>query len=148
MEKWTQTVDVGNHIDVVYCDFMKAFDKVSHIRLIQVMNYYCIPINIVNWVKDFLRNRMQRVMIRGVPSSWHKVISGVPQGSVLGPILFLIYINTLTEVVQHSDLVLFADDNKLYKEIIKDEGKELLQIDIDAILNWTTNSLLLFHPDK
>ena len=148
MEKWTQTVDVGNHIDVVYCDFMKAFDKVSHIRLIQVMLYYCIPIDIVNWVKDFLRNRMQRVMIRGVPSSWHKVISGVPQGSVLGPILFLIYINTLTEVVQHSDLVLFADDNKLYKEIIRDEDKDLLQIDIDAMHNWTNNSLLLFHPDK
>ena len=71
----------------------------------------------------------------------------MPQGSVLGPFLFVIYINTLIDVVQHSDLFLFADANKLFKIIFNDEDTALLQKDIDSMFSWTPNSLLLFHPD-
>ena len=76
------------------------------------------------------------------------VISGMPQGLVLAPILFNIYINTLTEVVKYSDLFLFADDNKLFKIIQTEQDSSLLQYDIDSMYNWTLNSLLLFHQKK
>ena len=76
------------------------------------------------------------------------VISGMPQGSVLGPILFIVYMNTLTEVVKYSDSFLFADDNKLCKTIHIKQDSSLLQYDIDSMYNWTLNPLLLFHPRK
>ena len=109
---------------------MKAFDKVSHKRLIKILKYYSLPLKVIDWIKSFLTNRKQRVLVNGIASGWHDVISGVPQGSILGPILFVIYINTLFDVVQHSDLFLFADDNKLFKIIFNDEGTVLLQKDV------------------
>ena len=111
LDQWTEAIDNGFYVDVIYCDLMKAFDKVPHKRLLKVLKYYCIPSKIVDWIESFLTNRKQRVIVNGTPSSWHDVISGVPQGSVLGPILFVIYINTLIEVAKYSDLFLFAGDN-------------------------------------
>ena len=125
---------------------MKAFDKVSHKRLVKILKYYSLPLKVIDWIKSFLTNRKQRVLVNGIASGWHDVISGVPQGSVLGPILFVIYINTLVDVVQHSDLFLFANGNKLFKIIFNDEDTVLLQKDIDSMFSWTLNSLLLFHP--
>ena len=127
---------------------MKAFDKVPHKRLLNVLKYCCIPSKIVDWIKSFLTNRKQRVIVNGTPSSWHDVISGMPQGSVLGPALFVIYINTLIEVVRYSNMFLFADDNKLFKIVQPEQDSSLLQYDIDPMYNWTLNSLLLFHPKK
>ena len=121
---------------------MKAFDKVSHKRLIKILKYYSLPLKVIDWIKSFLTNRKQRVLVNGIASGWHDVISGVPQGSVLGPILFVIYINTLVDVVQHSDLFLFADDNKLFKIIFNDEDTVLLQKDG---FFWTLNVFLDFE---
>ena len=121
---------------------MKAFDKVSHKRLIKILKYYSLPLKVIDWIKSFLTNRKQRVLVNGIASGWHDVISGVPQGSVLGPILFVIYINTLVDVVQHSDLFLFADDNKLFKIIFNDEDTVLLQKDV---FFWTLNVFLDFE---
>ena len=98
------------------------------------MKYYCIPSKIVDWIESFLTNSKQRAIVNGTPSSWYDVISGVPQGSVLGPILF-IYINTLIEVVKYSDLFLFADDNKLFKIMQTKNDSSLLQYDIDSMYN-------------
>ena len=100
---------------------MKAFDKVSHKWLVKILKYCSLPVKVIDWIKSFLTNRKQRVLVNGIAPSWHDVISSVPQGSVLGPILFVIYINILIGVVQHSDLFLFPDDNKLFKIIFNKE---------------------------
>ena len=81
-------------------------------------------------------------------SNWHHVTSGVPQGSVLGPILFVIFINTLVEQINHSELFLFADDNKLFKIISSEYDALQLQDNISSKYNWSLKSLLKFHPDK
>ena len=110
LDQWTEAIDNGFYVDVIYCSFMKVFDKVLHKRLLKVLKYYYIASKINDWIESFLTNRKQRVIVNGTPSLWHDVISGVLQDSVLAPILFFIYINTLIEVVKYSDLFLFADD--------------------------------------
>ena len=98
-------------------DFRKAFDLVSHEHLIYKLSKYGIRGQILNWIMEFLKDRTQRVVIRGTASTLRKVTSGVPQGSVLGPILFLLFINDLpTELLTR--LSLFADDSKLFSRII------------------------------
>ena len=99
--------------DIIYLDFQKAFDKVPHQRLILKLKSHVIGISIINWIEQWLTDRRQRVVVDGEVSNWKPVLSGVPQGSVLGPILFLIYINDLEEGVT-SKILKFADDNKLF----------------------------------
>ena len=127
---------------------MKAFDTVPHNRLMSVLEYYGVSDPILGWIKSFLSLRKQRVMVNGVPSAWHEVISGIPQGSVLGPVLFVVYINTIVDVIEHSDSFLFADDTKMSKGIFDPGHNMLLQEDIDNISRWSDSSLLRFHPDK
>ena len=112
MECWTRCIDVGTSIDVVYLDFLKAFDKVPHRRLLVKLEAYGINGKVLRWIEAFLSGRQQRVNVRGAFSEWSAVTSGVPQGSVLGPILFIIYVNDLPDCIQ-SYLNIFADDTKL-----------------------------------
>ncbi|CAL4083944.1 unnamed protein product, partial [Meganyctiphanes norvegica] len=113
LEDWTSILDDGDCVDVAYLDFRKAFDLVSHKHLLLKLQKYGINGQVGNWIKAFLENRKQRVVIRGQVSDELDVLSGVPQGSVLGPILFLIFINDLPNCTT-CPVCLFADDSKIY----------------------------------
>ena len=148
IDKWTEILDRGGCIDVIYMDFMKAFDTVPHNRLMHVLESYGIGGPLLTWIQQFLTGRKQRVVVSGQTSQWYDVISGVPQGSVLGPVLFVVYINTMLEVTKAEDIYLFADDTKLFKEISSVEDIYDLQTDVDGLYDWTLYSFLRFHPNK
>ena len=149
LDKWTSILDRGGAIDVIYFDFMKAFDKVAHGRLLMKLRTYGIGGNLHRWIEAFLSGRKQRVTVNGANSSWEEVTSGVPQGSVLGPLLFILFINDMPEVVDSNALlVLFADDAKLSREIAGPEDKDAEQEDIDSLEQWSHDNKCCFHPDK
>jgi len=101
LDEWTEKLENGGHVDVVYTDFEKAFDKVPHKRLINKLASYGIDNHTIEWIKAFLCNRKQRVKLNGKLSEWSSVLSGIPQGSILGPLLFIIFINDLPEFCEH-----------------------------------------------
>jgi hypothetical protein len=147
LDKWTEALDNGHYVDCIYMDFQKAFDKVPHNRLLEKIKSYGIVGPTLNWIKDFLKNRTQKVMVNGAGSEWENVTSGIPQGSVLGPILFVIYINDLPDTVE-SDSYLFADDTKIFRIIKGEDDKEILQDDLAKLEEWSDKWLLKFHPEK
>ena len=127
-------------------DFSKAFDKVSHRHLLLKLEHYGIRGPTLSWIGDFLANRTQRVMIEGTQSETAPVTSGVPQGSVLGP-LFLCYINDLPTCVS-SDIRLFADDCLLYRTIHSQQDAVILQEDLNMLQQWEAKWLMSFNPGK
>ena len=142
---WTNMIDKGNSVDVVYIDFCKAFDTVSHQKLIMKLSKYGIHADILLWIKDFLSERTQNVKIGNSLSSTMKVTSGVPQGSVLGPTLFLVYINDLLDINIHSSVCLFADDVKVYNDSSK---SNLLSLDLKLISDWAKKWQLQISFEK
>ena len=147
LEDWSKEIDKSNSIDNIYLDFQKAFDKVPHKRLLNKLKGYGIGGNLLSWIESFLTDRKQRVVLNGSESNWTNVTSGIPQGSVLGPTLFLIYINDLPDVV-HNIVKLFADDTKLYSVVNNAEEQEKLQEDINNLTSWSNEWLLKFNVSK
>ena len=147
LEEWTEWLDGGGSLDVCYMDFMKAFDTVPHRRLAAKVSSYNIKGKLLRWIESFLSNRKQRVQANGASSDWAKVDSGIPQGSVLGPLLFVIYINDLPETVR-SCVKLYEDDTILCRRIRATEDEDIFQADINSLQEWSDKWLLRFHPDK
>ena len=137
----------GDVVDSIYLDYAKAFDTVPHRRLIDKIDSYGIKGKVKAWIKDFLSNRSQIVKVNGAESKSVPVISGIPQGSVLGPILFVLYINDLPDNI-NSNVYLFADDTKLFFKIKSPEDAYTLQCDLDSIGRWTEKWLLKFNTSK
>jgi hypothetical protein len=121
---WTEAMDSGKPMDAVYLDYRKAFDSVPHERLLNKLSAYGIRGKVLGWIRNFLTNRKQRVAINGQKSAEVIVTSGIPQGSVLGPTLFLVYVNDLPEVIL-SILKLFADDTSYIKLSSQRQSKRL-----------------------
>ena len=132
-EEITKWVDEGSPVDVIYLDFQKAFDKVPHQRLILKLKSHGMGNSIINWIEQWLTDRKQRVVVDGEVSCWKSVLSGVPQGSVLGPILFLAKINDLEKGVTGS-ILKFGYDTKLFRKTKEIGDKTFLQDDIDKLV--------------
>ena len=125
----------------------KVFDKVSHPRLLYKLRYYGIRGNVSNWLESFLNGRTQHVIVEGSKSSTCDVTSGVPQGSVFGPVLFLIYINDIIINIQ-SEIRLFADNIFLYKTIKASDDHQILQKDLNSLTKWSIDWLMDFNISK
>ena len=147
MEEVTRELDNGNCVDVVYLDFAKAFDKVPHMRLLSKLEAHGIRGKILIWIGSWLRDRRQRVSVEGELSEWAAVKSGVPQGSVLGPLLFLIYINDIDEDII-SKFSKFAGDSKVAKVVNNLEDSEILRDDIVKLQKWSHDWQVEFNSDK
>ena len=132
------TLNYDNNIqtDLISMDFAKAFNTVPHHRLLYKLQWYGIQGKTHKWITNFLIGRSQRVVLDGVQSSSISVSSGVPQGTVLGPLMFLVYINDLPNCIKHSTVRLFADDCIIYKDISSSKDTRLLQMDINSIAKW------------
>ncbi len=128
-------------------DFSKAFDVVPHHRLLSKLDYYGIRGSSLKWIEAFLSDRSQQVVVDGETSECAPVTSGVPQGSVLGPILFLSFINDMPEVIS-SKCRLFADDSIVYREIRSPEDTNMLQHDLDELHKWEVKWGMSFNPSK
>jgi ribonucleases P/MRP protein subunit RPP40 len=134
-------------VDVVYLDFAKAFDTVPHRRLLAKLESYGVRGSLKAWIGQFLEGRRQRVGVEGSYSGWLQVLSGVPQGSVLGPLLFVCYINDMPELIS-SFIQMYADDTKVFRQVAGDKDREMLQADLDRLDGWTQKWQLRFNVDK
>jgi ribonuclease P/MRP protein subunit RPP40 len=147
MQGIANSLDKGNPTDVIYLDFQKAFDKVPHRRLLYKLKDIGIEGRLLAWIEDWLSNRRQRVVLNGRCSIWEDVTSGVPQGSVLGPVLFIIFINDLDERILNK-LLKFADDTKLIGEVNCMEKRDELQQDLDKLIDWSILWQMSFNIEK
>ena len=142
-----QSLDRRSQTDMIIMDFSKAFDTVPHNRLLCKLQNYGIRGNTLNWITNFLKSRKQRVVVSGDFSDWVDVISGVPQGTVLGPLLFLVYINDLPDNIS-SEVRLFADDCVIYRQIKNNLDQVQLQNDLNTLSEWQSKWQMHFNTKK
>ena len=146
---WLHQLEMGNEVCSIFFDLKKAFDSVSHCLLLHRLEEIGSDPYVVQWIRSYLTCHSQIVVVGGEQSSSLPVISGVPQGSVLGPLLFLIFINeTASQISLGSKISLFADDIALYRPILSSVDYSILQSDVSAIVSWIDSSLLSLQPAK
>ncbi|CAH8542293.1 unnamed protein product [Dicrocoelium dendriticum] len=146
-DSWTRAADEGVPVDVSYLDFSKAFDRVNHPALLRKLAAYGIHGSLLTWLESYLYDRRIEVRIANTHSDSLCVTGGVPQGSVLGPLLFLVYINDLPANVQ-SPMQIFADDAKMWRAIQSTSDPVYLQDDLNRIHEWAVNNQLPLNPEK
>ena len=146
-EEIYEHMDGGSPVDIIYLDFAKAFDKVPHKRLAKKMKACGIGGRLLDWIINWLVDRRQKVGIRGRFSKWTKILSGVPQGSVLGPLLFVIFINDIDTGIL-SKISKFADDTKLCGKVVNDEDAKIMREDLKKLYQWSLDWQMIFNVDK
>ena len=148
LNHWTDAIDQGSTMDVTYFNFEKAFNTVPHSGLLTKLQGYNKHSKAAEWVRQFLKDtRRQRVVIKDTNSDWGKLTSGIPQGSALGPILFVLFINDLPDDIL-SSIVMFADDTKLWSKVNNTEDRVSLQFYIEKLVTWSNDWQLSFNADK
>ena len=143
-----EALDAGKEVRAVFCDISKAFDRVWHTGLLYKLRAAGITGYVLQWFKNYHSDRKQRVVLPGIFSAWNFIKAGVPQGSILSPLLFLVYINDIVTDIG-SNMGLFADDNSLY--IVVDNplvAAETLNADLEKISRWAATWLVTFNPNK
>ena len=143
----TKNMDNNTQTDLFILDFAKAFDTVPHERLLEKLHYYGIRGKIHLWIRTWLKQRTQTTVVGGVGSGSAPVSSGVPQGTVLGPLMFLLYINDIGENIK-SNIKLFADDCLLYRSINSEDDTESLQEDLNHLIRWSDKWQMSFNSTK
>ena len=146
-DEWTKAVDGGNAVDVIYLDFSKAFDRVNHQVLLEKLYNYGVRGLALDWIAEFLGQRTMSVRVSDSLSAPIEVSRGVPQGSVLGPRLFLVFINDLPDVLGQETL-LFADDAKIWKTLTEPGGSRMLQETLNAAHKWSIENDIDFNVSK
>ena len=145
---FSRALDEGKEVRVVFCDISKAFDRVWHRGLIAKLRHYGISGRLLKWFESYLSQRFQRVVIPGGTSEWVEIKAGVPQGSILGPLLFILYINDIVNDI-HCGIRLFADDTSLYIVVdTPNNAARLMNTDLEKITIWSNKWLVTFNPAK
>ena len=145
---WETSLEKRHSIHCLFLDLAKAFDSVPHSCLLLKLECLGIRGSLLSWLEYFLTRRFQWVVINGAFSDWLPVLSGVPQGSVLGPLLFLLYMNDINHCLSYSSVQMFADDIALYKGIRSPTDCDLLQVDLNQVYAWSRKWLLNLNPSK
>ena len=149
-QDWHYSLNTGHEVVVVFFDLRKAFDSVPHVPLLDCLVHCGFDQQLIHWIRNYLTNRKQRVIVNGRYSSYSSVCSGVPQGSVLGPLLFILYIDSVANISFSSGtkLTLFADDISMTKLLNSEDSLLDLQGDIDKIYEWSCSKHLKFNANK
>ena len=146
-DDFAKALNNRQQVDIGILDLSKAFDRVPHARLLRKLHFYGIRGQLLTWLQSFLSERLQQVLVDGCCSSPCNVSSGVPQGSVLGPVLFLLYINDIAEGIC-SHMKLFADDCLIYRTIQSSSDQHILQQDLNALVKWAEKWQIKFNTAK
>ena len=142
-----EAMDQRHQVDLIMLDFSKAFDTVAHNKLLLKLEYFGIQLHTYSWIRTWLTNRTQKVVVEGETSNHLKVLSGVPQGTVLDPLMFLLYVNDISTGIG-SSIRLFADDCVLYRVIKSTEDHDQLQHDLNILTEWTKQWQMVLNPAK
>ena len=149
LEMWKNTLDKGGYVSAIFMDLSKAFDTLNHNLLIAKLGAYGFERDSLSFMKSYLKDRLPRFRVNNNFSSWEKIISGVPQGSILGPLLFNIFINDLFAFVSSSNLRNYADGNTLYASGFNlEELKKCLSTDFDAVTKWFCENHIALNAGK
>ena len=147
LDQWVESLNHGRNEDAIYMDFPQAFDKGPHKHLLSKLRGHGMGSVIEAWVSGFITGRKHKACVNGIASTLPEVTNGIPQGSVLRPVLFVLYINDHPAVVKN-EVYPFADDTKIYCDTADPTNMVSLEEDLNSLKEWSDKWQLAFHPDK